>query len=252
MKQNRQKASGNTTFILQPAKGTIVKAIDKLSIAIFGLIIFLRGYRLTVAHSPRELADAHKLFDEDGIRFPAEIEDDLTRFSNGAVNIVAYYRNEPVGMVRIANPKIANRAYAHLGMDKEGAHHEIQGLIVKKEHRDGAQFVMLGLVRKLYTYSVANKIRTWNACGKRELYLTIRRYCKKTEVIEVDFKSIQHPVTRYLYTHGKLETYFIMDLLGFSPSLILMNFLKKHIKSLRRERIPGRSTAPGAILRTQS
>ena len=107
---------------------------------------------------------------------------------------------------------------------------KFKSLVVSKNFRDGAQFVMLGLVKKLYTYSIANSILTWSACGKRSVYLTMRQYCKNIEVVNVDFKNINHPVTQYLYANNIVETYFIMNVAEFKPSRIFKKLLRRLLK----------------------
>lgn len=221
--------------------------LNKLPIAAFDIIANLRGYRFTIVTTEKEYADANRVFDAEGFSFPPHLDEDVQRFKKGTVNFVAYYRGTPVGMVRLANPKIINRAYEHYGVDREAAHHEIQSLIVRKEYRDGAQFVMLGLIKELYVYSVARGIDSWSACGKRNVYMTMRKYCKGINVIDIDFKNITHPVTQYLYAHNMVETYFIMDVNAFAPWQIFKKCVKKLLKS-KRHNIQGGNAALWSVI----
>jgi len=208
------------------------KFLDKISIASFNAVATAKGYRFKKVDSDEEYDEASAIYNEEAFSFPEHLEADIQRFKAGTLNFIAYHKNDPVGMVRMANPKVINRAYEHYGVDKEGNHHEIQSLVVSKDYRDGAQFVMLGLVKELYVYSVKNSIQTWSACGKRDIYLTMRKYCKDMRVVDVDFKNIDHPVTRYLYANNIVETYFIMNVAAFAPWTIL----KKCVKKLRKRR----------------
>lgn len=201
-----------------------------IAIYLFDAIAFIKGYRFVKVRTKQQYEDMDKVYNEEGFSFPEHLQADIQKYKAGALNFIAYHKGIPAGTIRLASPKIVNRAYDHYGVDKEGKHHEIQSLVVSKDFRDGAQFVMLGLVKKIYTYSIANSIPTWSACGKRSLYLTMRKYCKKMEVIDVDFKKINHPVTQFLYANNIVETYFIMEVSGFKPDEILKKLVKKLLK----------------------
>lgn len=201
--------------------------LDGIAMLVFDMMAWSKGYTFKEVTTPQENDDATTVFASEAFSFPPHLDSDVQRFKKGAVNFIAYHKGLPVGTVRLQNPKIINRAWEHYGVDKNGDHHEIQSLIVKKEFRDGSQFVMLGLVKCLYAYSLANSITTWSACGQKSLYMTMRRYCKNIKVIDIDFQSTLHPVTKYLYQHGKVETYFIMDVKAFAPLQILKKVAKK-------------------------
>ena len=228
------------------------KTIDKFALLLFDFIAAIKGYRFVKVATEKEFNEANDIYNEEGFSFPEDLEDDVKKYKAGTINFIAYYRNEPVGMVRLADPRIINRAWEHYGVDKDGLHHEIQSLVVRKEYRDGPQFVMLGLVKKLYVYSIGQSIRSWSACGKTNVYMTMRRYCKKTAVIDIDFKSINHPVTQYLYANNIVETYFTMEVASFVPWEILKKYIKKTVKKwdipgFIKERIAG-----AAILKSLS
>jgi len=205
---------------------------DTLSFAAFNAIAFFRGYTFKEVVTEQERADFDMIYNEEGFSFPEELMADIQRFKAGTLNYIAYKKGVPAGLVRMANPKVINRAYEHYGVDKEGKHPEIQSLVVRKQFRDGTQFVMLGLVKKIYTYSLAHGITTWSACGKRNMYMTMRRYCKDIEVIDVDFKSVDHPVTRFLCANDIIETYFVMQVAAFAPGKIFKKLAKKVLKNI--------------------
>lgn len=211
---------------------------NNLALLAYDLVALSRGYRFTVARSQTALDDAATIYHEDGFSFPEHLQEQVEKYKKGVVTFVAYHRGEPVGVVRIANPHIINRPYELYGVDSEGRCCEIQSLTVKKEHRDASQFVMIGLVRKLYAYSLANGVTTWSACGANHIYLTMRRYCKITKAVDINFSSIGNDLTRYLYAHKIIETYFTMDLAGFSPWGIFVQCMKKMIKRRRSQHKP--------------
>lgn len=204
--------------------------LNKLALFLFDIVGSQKGYRFKKASTDTELDAANRIYEEQAFSFPTHLEAEIQKYKAGTVNFVAYYNNAPVGMVRLANPKVINRAYELYGLDIAGEHYEIQSLVVKQGHRDGAQFVMLGLVKELYVYSIANSILSWSGCGVKGVYLTIRRYCKKSEVIDVDFKKINNPITQYLYANSIVETYFTMEVASFEPWQIFKKFIKKSAK----------------------
>jgi len=133
-------------------------------------------------------------------------------------------------MVRLGDPKIINRPFELYGVDVTGEHYEIQSLVVKKEFREGTQFVMLGLFKTMYVYSRQQGIISWNSCGARNVYLTVRRFCKNISVEEVDFGAINHPLTQYLFANNIIETYFTMEVSSFEPWQILKKFIRQVVK----------------------
>src|ERR1043165_9356048 len=137
------------------------KMADKLAIRLFDVLAAAKGYRFELVDTVAASKDIAVIYDEEGFSFPEELEEDVRKYKAGTLNFIAYYKNIPVGTVRLADPRVVNRAWDHYGVDKEGQHHEIQSLVVRNGYRDGAQFVMLGLVKKLYVYSLANGIKSW-------------------------------------------------------------------------------------------
>jgi hypothetical protein len=203
--------------------------LNKIALLLFDCIALKKGYRFRKVVTEQQQMEANSIYGE-GFSFPAHLEDDIKKYKAGTLNFIAYYKSTPVGTIRLADPKVINRTYEHLGIDKDGEHNEIQSLIVKKEFREGAQFVMLGLVKKVYAYSVRNAICTWSACCKHTVYLTMRRYCKNTQVVPVDFQAINHPVTQHLYANKIIETYFTMEVASFVPWDIFRRFVRKKIR----------------------
>jgi hypothetical protein len=212
--------------------------LDKLALLLFDCIAFAKGYRFRRVVSHEQQKEADVIYDDDGYSFPDYIKSKIQKYKVGTTYFIAYHKDTPVGTVGISNPEVINRAYEHLLVDKNGEHHEIQSLSVKRKYRDGAQFVMLGLLRKVYGYSVDSGIKTWSACGNQAVYLTMRRYCKDIQVIPIDFNAVNtldNPVTRHLLTHKIIETCFIMPVTTFSPWDILRGFLRKKIRKALME-----------------
>jgi hypothetical protein len=204
--------------------------LNKFSLTSFNLIALKQGYRFIKVSSPKEIEDAYKVYSEEAFSFPEELKDKVAAYKTGTINFVAYYKNTPVGMVRLANPGVINRPYELYGVDAEGAHYEIQSLVVRKDFREGTQFVMLGLFKVMYCYSIKHNITSWSSCGARNVYLTMRRLCKKIYVEQIDFAAINNPVTKYLLAHNIIETYFTMEVAAFEPWSIMKRFVKQLVK----------------------
>lgn len=206
--------------------------MDKLALRIFDLITEVKGFSFQKVSSAREINDANAVYNEEAFSFPEELRETISGYKKGTIYFVAYHYDKPVGMVRLADPQVVNRPYELYGVDVEGEHYEIQSLVVKKGYREGTQFVMLGLFRAMYGYSVKHGIYSWSSCGARSVYLTVRRFCKKIEVEDVDFGAINHPVTQYLFANNIIETYFTMEVAAFEPWLILKKFVKQQLKKM--------------------
>lgn len=206
--------------------------LDKVASNAFTLFAAAKGYRFVEVKTEKQYADIDQLYGKDGFSFPPHLREKVRSYKTGTINFIAYHRNVPVGTVRLGNPKINNRPFELYGVDEAGEHYEIQSLFVKKDYRDGTHFVMLGLFRAMYAYSVNHSIASWSSCGMNNIYMTIRRYCKKIELQDIDFQNISHPLTRYLYANRIIDTYFTMDVSSFEPWDILKKFVKQLVRRM--------------------
>jgi len=206
------------------------KILNKLALASFGAIAGKNGYRFKKVTGKKEIETANQLYSEEAFSFPDELKEKVSSYKRSAINFVAYHNGVPVGMVRLADPKVINRPYELYGVDAAGAHHEIQSLVVKKEYRDGTQFVMLGLFKAMYAYSVRHGISSWNSCGARNVYLTMRRFCKKIEAEDINFAAIDNPLTQYLFANRIIDTYFTIEVSAFEPWGIFKQYITKLTK----------------------
>lgn len=204
--------------------------LNKLALSTFYLVAQKKGYSFSQVRSPYDYKQAEDFYDTEGLSFPASLSVKVHNYKAGSIYFIAYQHSKPVGVVRLGNPKVVNRPYELYGVDKEGVHHEIQSLIVNKEQNNEAQFVMLGLLREMYIYSLKNNIKSWSCCSPRSMYLTMSRYSDTIETTEIDFSKIDTPLTQFLYNNKIIETYFTLDVSSFSPWVILIKFIKRSIK----------------------
>lgn len=176
--------------------------------------------------------DADGIFKDEGYKLPENFEKEMELYKKDTIKFIAYYKNEPVGTVGLANPKLANRPYALHGIDEKGDHFEIQSLIVSKKHRECSQLVLLGLFKEMYTYSIKNSINSWISFGLRQLYLTIRRYNKRICLVNINGNASEVPLANYLYEHNIFDSCSIMRVEDFQPGKIFLKFMKKRVRKI--------------------
>lgn len=202
------------------------KVLDCLALLLFDLLAFAKGYRFVQVRTPEQGRHFELVYEEEGVSFPVDIKEKLNQYKEGTVRFIAYYKNQPAGVVRLGNPKIANRPFGLHGVDPEGRHFEIQSLVVSKDFRDGSQFVMLGLFKTLYCYSLSHGILSWIACSNRNVFLTIRRFIKNVQIIAVDFNDNAYPASRCLRDRNVFDTCYSMQVIDFSPWGIFKKFIR--------------------------
>lgn len=201
------------------------KILHRTALLLFDLLCFLKGYRFARVTTPEQESDFDQVYREDGLSFSPEIVETLSHYK-GTISFVAYYKSQPVGVVRLADPKITNRPRDLHGVDAAGEHFEIQSLAVRKSFRESSQFVMLGLFKTIYCYSLGHDIASWICCSSRNVFLTMRRYCKDIQLIEVDFEDRAYPVSQYLFARNVFNTCYSMQVEAFSPWNIFKNFIR--------------------------
>jgi hypothetical protein len=200
--------------------------LNLLALQLFDLLAWVRGYRFTTVKTAEEAADFMLINDQAGFAFPPEIAARLQVYKNGAERFIAYHRNRPAGIVRLADPKIVNRPFELYGVDPTGEHFEIQTLVVAPDFRDGSHFVMVGLFKAMYCYSIARRIPSWISCSTYGVYRTMRRYSREIRRVEVDFANSNHPVTRWLHANGVFDTCYTMPVSSFSPWQIMKRIVR--------------------------
>lgn len=206
--------------------------VDKLTILGFNIIAFFKGYRFKQVENGSEFHDFETLYASGGFHFPEELEAKVNEYKHAAVNFIAYYKGVPVGTVRLGDPNIKNRPFELLGIDEKAEHFEIQSLMVKKEFRDGTHFVMLGLFKAMYVFSIKHSVSSWISGSTRSVYQTIRRYNKNMKIIEQNQQNFESPVANYLFANNIIDFYYTMQVKDFSPQNIFKIFLNQLIKQV--------------------
>lgn len=209
----------------------LARAADRMAMLLFDLLAYLKAYRFAEVKTPKETDDFNALNQEAGFLFPPDIETRIKPYKDGGVCLIAYHHRQVAGIVRLADPAVANRPFDLYGVDAEGRYFEIQNLLVAPAYRDGSQFVMIGLFRAMYAYSRQHHITSWISCSTRNVYRTMRRYNKNIQVLEVDFSNTNNPVTRYLYEHNIFDTCYTMQVADFSPWKIFVKHLKYKVQN---------------------
>jgi hypothetical protein len=206
--------------------------INHIVIKVFNLIAFLKGFRFKEVTTDKELKDFELAYNEDGFHLPGELHEMNQVYKTGSISFIAYYKGQPVGTARLGNPKVKNRPFELFGLDKEGEHFEIQNLMVKREFRDGAHFVMLGLFKTMYVYSIKNSVASWISGSTRSVYQTMRRYNKEIKILEKKCQHIDHPLTNYVYANNIVDFYYSMNVTDFSPASIFKKFIRHFSKQV--------------------
>jgi hypothetical protein len=204
--------------------------INFLVINCFKLIVWWRGIKILPLNQPKLEADMKAIYDQHGFVFPNELQPFVDKYKQGTISFIAYIQNQPAGIVRLGNPNVVNRPYELYGMDKTGESYEIQSLVVCPPFRSGSQLVMLSLLNAIYQHALVNNIQSWCAASRRDVYLTMRKFNPTIQLVDIDFKNIQHPLTQYLVKHKIIERYYRMDVDGFNPSQILTLLIKKLLR----------------------
>jgi len=203
---------------------------DRAALLFFSSFTRMKGYRFSKVETNNQHADADKIYNEGGFKFPDILQKEVDFYKKNTLRFIAYYNNMPVGTVSLANPRIVNRPYELHGIDENATHYEIQSLLVSKDHRECSQMVFLGLIKEIYLYSVENGISSWISSGMRNMYLTLRRYNKNIKCIKINKDNCKRPLASYLYDHKIVDTCSIMNVEDFKPTKILIKFLKKQLK----------------------
>lgn len=199
--------------------------LNRTALLLFDLLCYVKGFRFVRVSTAEQETDFDLAYREDGLSFSPEIEETLSRYK-GTIRFIAYYKNQPAGVLRLADPKITNRPRDLHGIDTAGEHFEIQSLAVRKDFREASQFVMLGLFKSMYCYSLRHGVASWICCSSRNVFLTMRRYCKDIQLIDVDFNDRAYPVSQYLYARNVFTTCYSMQVEAFSPWNIFKNFIR--------------------------
>jgi hypothetical protein len=210
----------------------MVSIINNIAIQIFNLIALFRGYRFVEVKTARQAADFDSVYKDEGLHFPANLEEMVQAYQAGTVSFVAYCKGVPVGTVRLGDPRIRNRPFELFGLDEKGEHFEIQSLMVKKQFREGTQFVMMGLFKAMYVYSLRNSIRTWISGSTMRVYRAIRRYSPDIRILEKKCQDIDHPLTKYVYDNHIVEFYYSLKVSDISPVNTISRFLSQVAKQV--------------------
>ncbi len=210
------------------------KLFDHVAISVFGAIARMKGYQFRLVATEKEKMDAEWLFRTQGYKLPSDFEREMYDYKPEAIRFIAYHMDKVVGTVSLADPAAINRPYLLHGLDADGEHFEIQSLIVSKDHRECSQLVLLGLFKEMYQWSLKNGIRSWISLGLRQLYITMRRYNKQIKLLPIGAENRSHPIAAWLFANHIFDSCAVMYVEDFSPFRILMKFLKKRLKNLRK------------------
>jgi hypothetical protein len=201
------------------------KLLNKFAVTVFNIMAARRQFYFRQVATPEDFADINRLCGE------LEPNQQPITYKKSTVNFIAYCNNIPVGMVHLCNPTSATRSADLYGPDGNFKYYDIQNLLVKNMDGASTQFIMLGLFKEMYSYSIKHFVLYWNANGCRNVYVTMRRYCQEIERIDIDFDSIRNPLTQYMATKKITGARVSMEVAAIEPWKILKKFVHNTIKS---------------------
>jgi hypothetical protein len=206
------------------------------------------GYTFRVGDASQLGYDAkrvlHDVWAPLGIDIPDEVAWVGERFMNTATWIVAYHRARPVGVMGLFDPREAspnmmyNRVCVPPNLDLSRTR-EIARLAILREHRGGAQLVMVGLLREMLRIALEANIR-WLLTSSTEALLRVYRRFNPTarivETVPVEFELPE--VTRYFASPRAVtgpQVLFTFEVEGARPWEVFSRFLR-HTVGLRSGR----------------
>ncbi len=203
---------------------------DQLSILIFNILATCKGYRFEQVKDLQDCNTANLFYSSEGFVFANPSKEKIRLNRAGVVCFLAYHKDVPVGVVKLVDPHKVNLEYEVYGMEETGIDYEIQHVLVKKATGVDHAFVLLGLFKAMYQYSVSNTILTWSAEGVRDIYMTLRQYCNMQQVTGTGMDNRKNPLAKYLRTKQITESSFTMEVAVFRPFEILTKNIVQRIR----------------------
>ena len=210
-----------------------------LTLNIFVLILRMKGYKTIRAVSERQMKHAlsvkHEVYaNELKWIFPDECRDWIDKNNKHSIIFIVYHNNIPVGTASLFDPKGANRLYDGYGINENCESYEIGSLAIKKEYRGAQMFVFLSMFYYLYEYSRLNSIKKWLAITSKALYLTIKKFTKSIELIDVSTSRGKDPIGALYHNVAKKlnpsVVCYTIDVDSISPWRIAKDLIKDTLK----------------------
>lgn len=229
-----------------PAPSTLwAAAFDHLAMTLWPAVARVFGYRFAVGCEATLMADGHRVLAEVWSRAgfaPADDGGSTRRRHDEAVLvwILCYRGSKPVGVMALLDPRIASPALEY-GNDRApasidlGRTAEIARLAILKEHRGGAQSVMVGLLREMLRWSKVSGYTHLLAGARRGLFDIYARYNPSARLLPV-VPAGEEAADRALW-YGPLRAWagegvvFTFSVAGASPWNVFYRFLRGRLRT---------------------
>lgn len=176
---------------------------------------------------------------------PPEVASYGDRYDRATTWIVAYHHHRPVGVMGLLDMRIAS-----MSLDYEGrlaptsldltTTREIGRLAILREHRGGAQLVMVGLLREMLAWAKSSGIVRLFSGSTAKLYRVYRRFnatarlLKPLPPIDPEQNPTKDRFFANLRAYGGDTLLFTFDVAGASPWSVFSRFLRSLVHARRR------------------
>ena len=219
----------------------MIKYIDSLTLKAFSLFLSAKGFKLIVASTDKEIADAmsvrHKVHTiEKKWDYPSECDQWINEHYKTCTLFLTYYKSKPIATCAIFDPEKSNRLYEGFGINQNCEYFEIGGLAIIQSFRGGQMIALLSLYYQIYLYSRKHNIHRWIALSSRVFVRSMKQLTPGINQIDVNIENGTSMLGR-LYHQAVIQltpsiVCYTVDLNSISPWRIakrLINYATKEV-----------------------
>jgi hypothetical protein len=220
---------------------------DGLAMSMYPSVARLFGYTFQVGSTTELRADAKRVLQSVwaplGVKIPEDVAWVGERYVEAATWIVAYHRGQPVGVMglydsRVASPNLEyGRCQAPSGLDLARTR-EIARLAIQREHRGGAQLVMVGLLREMLRLSLEGGTELLLTSATGPLFRVYRRFNPTARKVDAPALAQPEPpeFARYFESPRAVtgaQVLFTFEVAGARPWDVFSRFLRGTLRRAR-------------------
>jgi len=199
----------------------------------FDIISTLKGYRFKRIDSVEECSDANHFYDMEGAGCDKPSKEKVRMGRIGKINFAAYHNGKMVGAVRLSDPWIASQGHEIFGFDDFGIVYEIEGLAIKAGGDINKTFVMLGLFKTMYLFSVKHFILSWSANNMKNVCNLLKGFCSAANHDSSTERNDEYPPKDYHVTKKIRSTTFSIDVASLEPSIACKKYISQWLSTLQ-------------------
>ena len=229
-------------------KPLAVRLFDAAAMGLYPFVARALGYRFRTGNDHDLVRDAHAVhgvvWSEKGMAPPPGAASVAARYDRAVSTwIVAYHRGVPVGTMALLDLRRASvtleiaRKLPPPDLDLDTTR-EIARLAILRAHRGGAQTVMIGLLREMLAWSVANDIAMLFSGALPTLFEVYRRFNPTARIVEpADDHAPEDPTLARYFENIRAEAargiHFTFEVAGASPWNVFSRFLRRRVRTER-------------------